>query len=52
MKKEVKDYTPEQLEAFARIKKACVDLNYEQTDEVMNYCESEAYYFCGKRNCI
>lgn len=50
MKKEIKDFNAKQLNALADVVEACRQLNYEETEEVLNYCDREAYYFAGKKD--
>lgn len=47
MKKEIRDFTPVQLEAFANIKLACMNLDMDETEEVLTYAENEFVYFAG-----
>jgi len=49
MKKEIKEFTPEQLNLFANIKKLTQEYSYETIEEVINYISSNTFDFSNKK---
>ncbi len=49
MKKEVKDFSAEQLNLFANIKKLTREYSFEELDEVIDYISTNSFDFSNKK---
>lgn len=49
MKREIKDFTPKQLNAFANIKQITSDFSFEELDEIVDYLNSNVFDFSNKK---
>lgn len=49
MKKEIKQFTAEQLNLFADIKKLTQEHSFESLDEVIDYISSNVFDFSNKK---